>query len=184
MISSEDIATITDCAKRKDRKGLVDWVRSKRDAVWILDTNKEVTLSRLTDVNSGARASEWLDFDQPYTVEAFREWFVGMLHEGRASELSPFLQSKAAELLEGNLDIPTKQGRHQVVSTTNNIVLALACVEALIKAGVPKKHYKDTDSEDNFTADNIVAKGMGVSPGSVRKWLSARNEFKKILPKK
>ena len=49
MISNEDVATIADCAKRKDRKGLVDWVRSKRDAVWILDTNKEVTLSRFTD---------------------------------------------------------------------------------------------------------------------------------------
>lgn len=179
MISDDDVATIVDCAKRKDRKGLVDWVRSKRDAVWILDTNKEVTLSRFTDVSSGARSSEWLDFEQSYTVEAFREWLVGMLHEGRASEISPLLQSKAAELLLGNLDIPTKQGRHQVVSTTDNIVLALACVEALLKAGVPKKRYKDKDDEDNFTADNIVAKGMGVSPGSVRKWLSTRNKFKK-----
>jgi hypothetical protein len=183
MISDDDIATITDCAKREDRKGLVDWVRSKRDAVWILDTNKEVTLSRFTDVNSGARSSEWLDFDQPYTIEAFREWLFGMLQEGRASEFSPFLQSKAAELLVGNLDIPTKQGRHQVVSTTNNIVLALACVDALIKAGVPKKRYKDKDHEDNFTADNIVAKGMGVSPSSVRQWFSARNKFKKTCLK-
>lgn len=183
MISREDVATIADCAKRKDRKGLVDWVRSKRNAVWILDTNKEVTLSRFTDVNSGTRSSEWLDFEQPYTVEAFREWLVGMLNEGKASEFSPFLQSKAAELLVGNLDIPTKQGRHQVVSTTDNIVLALACVDALLKAGVPKKRYKDKDHEDNFTVDNIVAKGMGVSPSSVRQWFSARNKFKKTCLK-
>jgi len=82
MISNEDVATITDCANRKDRKGLVDWVRSKRDTVWILDANKEVTLSRLTDVNSGARSTEWLDFEQPYTVEAFREWLVGIMRAG------------------------------------------------------------------------------------------------------
>ena len=180
MISSEDVATIADCTEREDRKGLVDWVRSKRDAVWILDTNKEVTLSRFTDVNSGARSSEWLDFDQPYTIEAFREWFVGMLHEGRASEFSPFLQSKAAELLLGNLNIPSKRGRPKVISTTNNILLALACVEALKKAGVIEKQDFEDDSAENFTAVSIVASGVKVSPGSIRKWIAEQ----KVLSKK
>lgn len=183
MISSEDVATIAACAKRKDRDGLVQWVRSKRNAFWVLDANKEVTLSRFTDVNLGIRSAEWLDFDQPYTIEAFREWLVGMLHEGRASEFSPFLQSKAAELLVGNLDMPTKQGRPAEVSTPNNIFLALACVEALVKAGVPKKRFDEEDDKDNFTAVNIVAKGMGVSPGSVRKWLGARNRFNTLSKK-
>ena len=179
MISSEDIATITDCAKRKDRKGLVDWVRSKRDAVWILDTNKEVTLSRFTDVNSGARASEWLDFDQPYTIEAFREWLVGMLQEGRASEFSPFLQSKAAELLMGKLNIRSKRGRPKDVSTTNNILLALACVDALKIAGVIEKKDVEDDNAENFTAVSMVASGVRVSPGSIRKWLDERNGLSK-----
>lgn len=184
MISSEDVATITDCANRKDRKGLVDWVRSKRDTVWILDANKEVTLSRLTDVNSGARSTEWLDFEQPYTVEALREWLVGMLQEGRASEFSPFLQSKAAELLLGNLDIPTKQGRRKVVSTPKNTLLALACVDEIMRAGIPQKHAAENDVKEYFTAVSIVASGLQVSPGSVRAWLNARNKFEKIVSKK
>jgi hypothetical protein len=179
MISSEDIAKIADCAKREDRKGLVDWVRSKRNAVWILDTNKEVTLLRFTHVNSGTRSSEWLDFDQPYTIEAFREWFVGMLHEGRAPEFSPFLQSKAAELLLGNLNIPSKRGRPKVVSTTNNVLLALACVEALKAAGVIEKQDIEDDSAENFTAVSIVASGVKVSPGSIRKWLAEQRVLSK-----
>jgi hypothetical protein len=179
MISSEDVATIADCANRKDRKGLVDWVRSKRDTVWILDANKEVTLSRLTDVNSGARSTEWLDFEQPYTVEAFREWLVGMLQEGRASEFSPFLQSKASELLVGNLDIPTKQGRRKVVSTPKNTLLAIACVDEIMRAGIPQKHTVEYDNKEYFTAVSIVASGLQVSPSSVRAWLNKRNKFKK-----
>ena len=184
MISSEDVATINDCAKRKDRKGLVDWVRSKRDAVWILDANKEVTLSRFTDVNSGARSSEWLDFEQAYTVDAFRDWLVGMLHKGRASEFSPFLQSKAADLLLGNLDIPAKQGRRKAVSTTNNTLLAIACVDEIMRAGIPQKHAVEYDVKEYFTAVSIVASGLQVSPGSVRAWLNARNKFQQIVSKK
>ena len=180
MISSEDVATIADCTKRKDRKGLVDWVRSKRNAVWILDANKEVTLSRFTDVNSGARSSEWLDFEQSYTVDAFREWLVSMLQEGRASEFSPFFQSKAAELLLGDLYIPSKRGRPKIVSTTNNILLALACVEALKAAGVIEKQDVEDDSAENFTAVSIVASGVKVSPGSIRLWIDKR----KVLSKK
>jgi len=183
MISSEDIATIAACAERKDRDGLVQWVRSKRNAFWVFDANKEVTLLRVTDVNSGNRSTDWLDFNDPDAVEAFREWLIGMLQEGRGSEFSLFFQSKAAELLLGNLDTPIKQGRHAVVSTTNNVLLALACVEALVKAGVPKKRFDEEDDKDNFTAVNIVAKGMGVSPGSVRKWLSARNRFNTLSKK-
>jgi hypothetical protein len=179
MISCEDVATIADCAKRKDRKGLVDWVRSKRDAVWIFDANKDVTLSRLTDVNSGARASEWLDFEQPYTVDAFREWLVGMLYEGRASELNPFFQSKAADLLLGNLDIPTKQGRPKTVSTAKNTLLAIACVDEIMRAGIPQKHSVECDNKEYFTAVSIVASGLQVSPSSVRGWLNIRNNFKK-----
>ena len=176
MISNEDRSTIAGCVARKDRSGLVDWVSSKRDAVWILDTNKDVTLSRFADVNSGIRSIEWLDFEQPYTIEAFRSWLVDILHEGRAAELCPSLQTKAAELLLGNLDIPTKKGRRTDVSTPKNTLLAIACVEALMKAGIPQKHSDENDSAEYFTAVSIVAQGLRVSPGSVRAWLVANNK--------
>lgn len=184
MLSNEDRSKIADCAERKDRDGLVQWVRSKRNAFWILDTNKEVTLSRFADVSSGIRSIEWLDFDQPHTIEAFREWLIDMMGEGRAAEISQPLQSMAANLLRGDLDIPTKRGRSTSVSTTDNMLLGTACVEALIEAGIPQKRFDEQDDQNNFTAVNIVAKGMGVSPGSVRAWLNARNKLEKMLSKK
>lgn len=177
MFNDEDRSTIANCAKRKDREGLVQWVRSKRNAFWIFGTSEELTLSHFTDVNSGIRSIEWLDFTQSHTIDAFREWLIDMLSEGRAAEISQPLQSMAANLLRGNLDIPTKRGRSTSVSTTDNILLGIACVEALIDAGIPQKRYDEIDDQNNFTAVNIVAKGMGVSPGSVRAWLNARNKL-------
>jgi hypothetical protein len=58
-------------------------------------------------------------------------------------------------------------------------LLALACVDALKKAGVIEKQDVEDDNAENFTAVSIVASGVKVSPGSIRKWLDERKGLSK-----
>ena len=183
MFNDADRSTIANCAKRKDREGLVQWVRSKRNAFWIFDTSKELTLSHFTDVNSGIRSIECLDFNQSHTIDAFREWLIDMLSNGRAAEISEPLQSMAANLLRGNLDIPTKRGRSTSVSTTDNILLGIACVEALMEAGVPQRHAIEDQGANTFTAVSIVAQGLNVSTSSLRAWLATDRKHNSLARK-
>lgn len=162
------------------RSGLVAWVKTQRESLWMVNATQAIRKRHIDLVNRGRWPEELdpLDWKDPITFEALKEYLAETTHSIEADRLSPELQRLAGDILAGKL-VPRKRAKTSTASTTENLTIAYDCIKALGEIGIAAHVSKDWRVEGDLTGCSIVAEGLGVSEPIVEKWWKAYRKWEK-----
>lgn len=162
------------------RSGLVAWVKTQRESLWMVNASQAVRKRHIDLVNRGIWPEELdpLDWEDPMTFEALKEYLAEAMHSIEAGRLSPELQRLAGNILGGKL-VPRKRAKTPTASTPENLTIAYDCINALGRLGIAPHVSKDWRIEGDLTGCSIVAEALGVSEPIVEKWWKAYRNWER-----